>query len=105
MFFFPYEKHEWVEGYEDGKYDLVVFDEFHGQKSITFMNQFLDGSTMWIPQRNAGTTKEQYVPCIVNANHLPDAYYSGSASTADQLSAFVARFITLSFNSLIKILI
>lgn len=103
VYFFPYEKADWSEGYGDDKYDLVVFDEFHGQKPITFMNSFLDGSTFYMPQRHGGIWKEQYIPCIVNANCMPEVYYYGNDT--EQINAFKSRFLFCSFTSLIKILI
>ena len=33
------------EPYSDGKYDLIVVDDFNGKKDLTFLNEFLGGGT------------------------------------------------------------
>lgn len=96
IFNFPYER-AWVEGYEDGKYDMVVFDEFNGQVPITFMNSFLDGFPVYIPQRHGGVTKYDNLPCIINANNSPRDFYPDA--TLAQLNAFHARLLIVDFGS------
>lgn len=49
--------------------DLVVFDEFHHQHKICFMNQFLDGSPMNLRVKGGQYHKDNNPPCIVVSNY------------------------------------
>lgn len=56
-------------------YDLVVFDEFKGQKTIQWMNLFLQGSAMNIRKKGSQYMKMKNVPVIILSNYtLGDCY-------------------------------
>jgi len=56
-------------------YDLVVMDEFKGQKTIQWMNLFLQGSKMNIRKKGAQMLKQKNLPVIILSNYtLGDCY-------------------------------
>lgn len=65
--------------WEDGVYDLVVFDEWQAnQHSIQFLNQFLDGQEMWIRMKGTQALKTQRVPVILLTNFSEDLNFPSS---------------------------
>jgi len=59
---------EFYDLYEDNRFDLACFDEYNHNKSITWMNQFVDGSTCPLRQKGHQTVKKQNLPVIVFSN-------------------------------------
>ncbi|QCX35041.1 replication-associated protein [Blackfly DNA Virus 11] len=65
---------EFYDLYSDS-YDLVVFDEFKGQKTIQWMNLFLQGSPMNIRKKGSQFLKQKNLPVIILSNYqLGDCY-------------------------------
>lgn len=65
---------EFYDLYSD-EYDLVVFDEFKGQKTIQWMNLFLQGSPMNIRKKGSQYLKQKNLPVIILCNYsLGDCY-------------------------------
>jgi len=62
---------DWV----DNLYDICVMDEFKGQKTIQFLNQWLDGSTVYIRTKGGNTYKRHNIPTIIVANFSPQEVY------------------------------
>lgn len=86
-----------VDGWENNKYDLVVFDEFLGQWPVTFMNQFLDGSYMRIQRKCLPSKlKTQNVPVVILSNKPPDAHYQNVDEVIRK--AFISRLQVVSFD-------
>lgn len=68
--------------YDNGLYDLIVLDEFMGQKRIQDLNRWLDGSLF--PVRRKGTTpiiKNDNLPFIICSNFSLEQAYSKSDYT------------------------
>jgi len=61
-------KEDFYDLYEDGRYDLIVFDEYKHDKTIQFMNQFVDGMVMPLRQKGNQTLKAKNLPVIVLSN-------------------------------------
>lgn len=70
----PTEEEYWC-NYDDS-YDLVVFDEFKGQKTISFMNAFVQGWKVHLKRKLVGAyVKKKNVPVIVLSNYsIVDCY-------------------------------
>jgi len=70
----PYDA-EWCDGYTDD-YDFAYADEFHGQRKITWLNQFVEGCPMPLRQRNSRPyIKKKNLPVIICANaSIRDTY-------------------------------
>jgi len=61
---------DWMDGYDDDKYDMIVIEEFFSQKTLQFMNQLLDGQPMPLRIRNGcnGKLKRKNIPIIITSN-------------------------------------
>lgn len=69
-------------------YDLIVMDEFKGQKTIQWMNEFLQGSRMNLRKKGAQVLKTANLPCIILSNYLlkecyPKAHLDGRLNTLE----------------------
>ena len=71
----PNEEH-YYDLWEENCYDLIVFDEFLGQKKITFMNNILQGSRIMIPFKGGQRLKIKNIPIIICSNENPEYGYS-----------------------------
>jgi len=68
---------DFMDMWEDGSYDLVVVDEFRGQKKVTFMNEFLEGTPLCLRVKGSQKMKRQNVPVIIMSNGSPkDCYHN-----------------------------
>ena len=77
----PYDG-DWHDEYQDGVYDIVVFDEFNGQHTITHMNRWLGSEYTKLRRRGiAPVTKVDRLPCLVLSNHVPHTCYSKATLT------------------------
>jgi len=70
---------EFMDRYEDGAYDLIVFDEFSNKKSMQFMNQVLDGQTCTLKKKGGQILKKDNLPCIVLSNYSLEENYRNLA--------------------------
>jgi len=62
--------------WEEGCYDLIILDEFHGQKRLTYLNQLLEGSPLTMPFKGGQRMKIKNIPVIVCSNGSPRDCYS-----------------------------
>ena len=69
--------------YDNGLYDLIVLDEFKGQKCITELNQWLDGSQFPVPRKGlAPIVKKENLPIIICSNYSVEQAYRNSTQEA-----------------------
>ena len=61
---------KWMDNYDDDLYDLVIMEEFTGHaRTLSEMNQFLDGQVVALPRRNKPSyLKQKNIPVIVLSN-------------------------------------
>jgi len=74
IYYMPYE--DFYDAWDDECYDLIVLDEFKGQKRIQDLNLWLDGSHF--PVRRKGTApylKRKNLPFIIISNYELDSCY------------------------------
>jgi len=84
----------------DGTYDLMVMDEFHGQQTVTFMNQLLDGQCMVLPQKGHQYHKKKNLAIIICSNYAPkDCYRKVYEENRDHFDAFFRRLTVVEINS------
>jgi len=83
--------------YEDGAYDLVVFDEYCGARKITWLNSFLEGAPMQVHRRYESTTKRDKLPCIILSNLSPQQCYHNVTDL--RLAALLERLIVIPVTS------
>jgi len=62
---------DFTQGWEDGRYDLAIFDEFKGQLKADFLNMWCGGATQHLNIKGAHYVKEQRVPTIICSNYPP----------------------------------
>lgn len=73
----------WNDAYQDGTYDMILFDEFHGsQITITRLNQIASGDTLSLSRRGAPPIlKRDKLPIVVLSNYTPSEAYANSPLT------------------------
>lgn len=70
---------EFYDLYSDD-YDLVVLDEFKGQKTIQWLNQFLAGSPMNIRKKGCQSMKYGNLPVVILSNYSLSEIYVKAAN-------------------------
>jgi len=96
-----------MEKYFDGldeTYDLIVFDEYHAQQTVTFMNQILDGQQMMIPQKGHMYAKKKNTPVVIISNYPPwECYKKVYEEQREHYDAFERRIEIIECKSRINL--
>lgn len=92
---------DWYDHWSDELFDLAVFDEFKGQKTIQFMNGFLDGQVMNLKQKSRGSYIKRFnVACIILSNFPPQqCYHKAFEKNASQLAPLLDRLTVIQWDS------
>lgn len=63
--------------YDDSKFDFCYLDEFKGQVTVQFLNEFLQGSRMTLPGKyvQGGRVKKKNMPIFIISNYSPNDCY------------------------------
>lgn len=92
---------EFYDLYEDGLYDLLILDEFKGQKKLQDLNEWLQGDDMNIRQKGKQYYKRQNLPMIILANWpLPQVYHN---LTPEKIEPTMSRLQHVHLNTPIDI--
>ncbi len=92
---------KFIDHYQDGMFDLLVFDEFKGQRPITWMNEFLQGSPMVIARKGSQVMKMGNPPVIILSNfNVHEAYRHASRQA---LLPLITRLIVVEIDEFINI--
>jgi len=87
---------KWADSYENGIYDLLLFDEFNGQKTIQEMNVLTDGYVTPLVRRcKPPILKKDILPTIVISNKLPGEVYHKSDQA--YVEAFASRYLIIDY--------
>lgn len=87
---------EWNDLYNDGEYDLVVLDEYKGQKTIQCLNSWLSNDPQPISRRGkAPAIKMDKLPFIILSNYTPREAYSKCSPTS--FDALISRLKVIEF--------
>jgi hypothetical protein len=82
--------------YDDNRFDLIIFDEYRGQKTITEMNSFVDGSTLTLRKKGGQVIKKKNLPVIVCSNYsIGDCYHDARDKNSEGLLGLMDRFETI----------
>ena len=84
---------DFMDQFDPAQYDLVVFDEFRGQKKITWMNSFVQGGTVPVRIKGSRAIKISHrdnLPCLVLSNYSISETYHKADSIA--VSTIKSRF-------------
>lgn len=89
--------------YDDDSYDLVIIDEFKGQKQIQFLNQFLDGQPCTVRVKGGQRLKTTNLPCIILSNWPLTSVYASAIEKhgRDVIGPLEARLEIVSINKFI----
>lgn len=96
VFIMPMDGDKFYDGFADD-YDLIVFDEMKSQFTLTWLNQFIDGSQMSVNVKGAKVLKTRNVPVIFLTNYGVLSAYS---KMSPSLQAFLDRLKTVQCTSL-----
>lgn len=103
VYVMPHEN--FYDNWDDTAYDLVVLDEFKGQKSISFLNSFLQGAPQCLRVKGAQTMKRSNPPVMICSNYSPqDAYGGVMMRDSGRVEALVARLTVIEVTTFIKLL-
>jgi len=85
--------------WDDAMYDFAYIDEFKGQLTIQFLNEFLQGSRMDLPGKYVigGKQKRKNLPCFILSNYTPEQVYH-KKSTVD-LAPLMSRLRVIELKS------
>lgn len=100
--YIPIYETDYLENYDDEDYDLVVYDEFKGQKTLTFLNSFIDGSYKRYNVKFGSINKKKNIPVIFLSNFPPTVVYSKAKDLT--LDAFVERLLIVQVDTLYSLL-
>lgn len=90
---------EFYDLYSDD-FDIVVLDEFKGQKTIQFLNQFLQGSAMPIRKKGSQGMKYKNLPVVILSNYSLSECYQKAANDG-RLSTLECRLEIVEVDSFI----
>jgi len=85
-----------LDGFQDD-YDLIVFDEMKSQFKLTFLNQFIVGSTMSVNVKGAKILKTKNTPVMFLSNY---GVMSAYTKMTPALEAFMDRLLIVQCTSL-----
>jgi len=85
--------------WDDDQWDFVYIDEFKGQLTIQFLNEFLQGSKMYLNGKYVvgGTIKNKNVPVFILSNYTPEEVYH--KKVARDLEPLLARLRVIKLES------
>lgn len=95
------EKNGYSDGYNDGCYDLIVMDEFKAQKTISFWNEWLQGSVMPLNVRFRHRVKRDNLPVIILSNYSLEQAYTNTDNW--RLEPLKARLTIVEIDTFITI--
>ncbi len=71
---------DFYDNFRNNRYDLAVLDEYHGQKQVSWLNSFLDGSKLTLRIKGGQYIKNDRLPTIILSNEMPRDVYSTALS-------------------------
>jgi hypothetical protein len=74
-------REDFYDSYDEDVHEIAVFDEFKGQKTIQFLNLFLQGSIMTLAKKGSQYLKKKNIPVIILSNYAPNECYKVPVDT------------------------
>lgn len=97
---------EFYDDWLDNHYDLAVLDEFKGQKTVQWLNRFLQGGPMSIRKKGSQSRKTQNIPVMILSNYsLEDCYKKMAEQNIERLESLKARLEIVEVTQYIEIAI
>ncbi|AUM61687.1 Rep [uncultured virus] len=97
IYWMPIEEH-FFDDYVDEDYDLVVLDEYKGQHTIQFLNNFIQGGIMSIRKKGSQYLKMKNIPTVILSNYSPVDAYSNANKSAG-FEALMSRLVVVQVNN------
>jgi len=88
--------------YDDEDYDLIVLDEFKGQKTIQDLNRWLDGQTLTVRKKGTQCMKFRNLPVIIVSNFPPHVVYRNKFERGE-LEPFTSRLLVVEIKGMIPL--
>lgn len=94
IYFFPTDS-GWHDLYEDGKYDIIVIDEFHGGITVKELKDWTSGGFIPLSRRGKNPiVKRDNLPVLICTNYTIGECYKNLAARGDiALQAIETRFV------------
>ncbi len=87
---------DFYDSYDEEFHQLVVFDEFRGQKKLCTLNRWLQGGDFTVARKGSQFVKTKNLPFIFLSNFSPQAAYPKMSLANDpSFSAFLARITVI----------
>lgn len=83
---------DFYDSFDEDLHQLVVFDEFKGQKPLVFLNRWLQGDMFCIRRKGSQYIKTKNLPFIFCSNFSPTQAYK---QTDASLDAFLVRLLVV----------
>ncbi len=87
--------------YQDNCYDLIVIDEFEGQRKLGWMNELLQGGTMPLRRKGEQYIKNQNLPILIASNQTPSICYQNC--TTSRITTLLTRLKVINIEHFIEI--
>jgi hypothetical protein len=84
---------DYYDMWDDAHYDLAILDEFKGQKTIQWLNRWLDGNPFTLRKKGSQIYKTFNVPTIIISNYALSESYNGCS--AAQLAPLRDRLVSV----------
>lgn len=82
------------DGYKDEHWDFVYYEEYSGENTIQFMNQFLEGTKMDLKVKyGSKVRKNKNLPVFINSNMFPHEAYKNV--TPEKLNLLLQRMYVI----------
>lgn len=79
--------------YADGQYDFAFIDEFKGQLTLQFLNQWLDGQHLFLNTKGGSVLKKENITTFIVSNYAPGEVFQRNQ---DKLDALLSRLTVIS---------
>lgn len=99
---------DWYCDFQNNCFDFAILDEFKANKSIQWMNSWLEGARMKLKKKGlaAGYVKTHNLPTIVCSNYsLEECYHKVAQFNPAVLDALKGRFKIIEVTTFINVFV
>lgn len=87
--------------YQDGLWDLLVVDEWKGQRKLQYMNELLQGGQLPLRVKGSQRLKDENTPIIILSNYSPENSYKDVSEEA--IATLLTRIEVIELTEFISI--
>ncbi len=89
------------DNYQDDSYDIIVADEFEGQRKLGWMNELLQGGTMPLRRKGEQYIKKNNLPILIASNPSPNSCYKNCSTS--RIGTLLSRLKVIEIQQFIQI--